>query len=332
VVKSRCEENALKNFLRILGYILSGLVIIILAGPLLIPISPPEGVVPVEQLADPDSLFTDIFSLNFHYKTQGSGDTTLILLHGFGASLYSWREVMPALAEQYTVIAYDRPAFGLTERPTEWEGENPYSRSASISQLGELLTAWSVQGKPILVGNSAGGTVALEYTLEHPDQVAALILVSPAVGGGGGPYSKYRWLLNTPQMQRIGPLLVREIQKTGLQIIDQAWHDPTKQPEDTVPLYTKPLKAEHWDFALWQYSTSSQPSDLPERLDQLDLPVLVITGDDDRIVPTQTTIETAGKIPGAQLVVLPECGHVPQEECPQAFLSAVEVFISQLDQ
>jgi pimeloyl-ACP methyl ester carboxylesterase len=133
-------------------------------------------------------------------------------------------------------------------------------------------------------------------------------------------------------MQRIGPLLVREIQKTGLQIIDQAWHDPTKQPEDTVPLYTKPLKAEHWDFALWQYSTSSQPSDLPERLDQLDLPVLVITGDDDRIVPTQTTIETAGKIPGAQLVVLPECGHVPQEECPQAFLSAVEVFISQLDQ
>ncbi len=322
----------MKKFLRVLGYILLGLILVALVGPFLVPISPPEGVVPVEQLADPDSLFTEISGINIHYKTQGSGAVTLVLLHGFGASQYSWRDVMPTLAERYTVFAYDRLAFGLTERPAEWEGDNPYSRSAAVSQLGALLDTWSVTGELILVGNSAGGTVAIEYTLAHPERVTALVLVSPAVGGGGGPYSRYQWLLRTPQMQRIGPLLVREIQESGLDIIDQAWHDPSTQPADTVPLYTKPLRAENWDVALWQYSTSSQPSDLPERLGEMDLPVLVITGDDDRIVATQSSIDNAGKIPGAELVVLPACGHVPQEECPQAFLAAFEAFISQLGQ
>jgi pimeloyl-ACP methyl ester carboxylesterase len=321
----------MKKALRILGYILLGLVAIALVGPFLVPISAPEGVVPVRQLADPDSLFTEVDGIEFHYKTQGSAEPALVLLHGFGASLYSWREVMPILAEQYTVIAYDRLAFGLTERPTEWQGENPYSRSASVAQLATLLADWEIGDNLILVGNSAGGTVALEYTLAHPERVKALVLVSPAMGGGGGPYSKYTWLLKTPQMQRIGPLLVRQIQQSGLQIIDQAWHDPTKQPADTVPLYTKPLRAEHWDFALWQYSTASQASNLPDRLGELNLPVLVITGDDDRIVPTQNSIDNAAKIPGAALVVLPDCGHVPQEECPQAFLVAMETFINQLE-
>ena len=320
----------MKKALRILGYLLLGLVLVALVGPFLVPVNPPAGVVPVQALADPDSLFTEVDGIDFHYKTQGDGQPGLVLLHGFGASLYSWREVLPPLAGQYTVTAYDRLAFGLTERPTQWQGENPYSRSASVSQLAALLDAWGMDGNLVLVGNSAGGTVALEYTLAHPERVKALVLVSPAVGGGGGPYSKYQWLLKTPQMQRIGPLLVREIQESGLEIIDRAWHDPAKQPADTVPLYTKPLRAEHWDFALWQYSTASQPSDLPERLGELSLPVLVITGDDDRIVPTQSSIENAGKIPGAQLVVLPACGHVPQEECPQDFLAAVETFISQL--
>ncbi|HKJ28470.1 MAG TPA: alpha/beta hydrolase, partial [Anaerolineales bacterium] len=155
-------------------------------------------------------------------------------------------------------------------------------------------------------------------------------LVSPAISGGGR-YSQYAWLFNTPQMQRIGPLLVRSIADSGLDTINQAWHDPTKQPEDTIPLYTKPLRTENWDFALWQYSTASRSSSLPEQLDEFRLPVLVITGDDDRIVPTQSTIENAGKIPGAELVVLPACGHVPQEECPEAFLDAVNNFIQKLD-
>ena len=112
---------------------------IVLIIPLVNPIPPPEGTLPIEQLADPDSSFIQINEVQFHYKNSGSGETALVFLHGFGASLYSWREVMPVFAEDYAVFAYDRPAFGLTERPVTWTGENPYSTQASISQLDSLF-------------------------------------------------------------------------------------------------------------------------------------------------------------------------------------------------
>jgi pimeloyl-ACP methyl ester carboxylesterase len=130
----------------------------------------------------------------------------------------------------------------------------------------------------------------------------------------------------------MGPLLVRRISESGLETIDEAWHDPNKQPIDTIALYTKPLQAVNWDIGLWHYSTSPEVSDLPEKLDQLgDLPILIITGDDDRIVPTENSIALAGKIPGAELIILENCGHVPQEECPQAFLNALNTFLFRLD-
>ena len=56
------------------------------------------------------------------------------------------------------------------------------------------------------------------------------------------------------------------------------------------------------------------------------MPTLVITGDDDRIVPTEESLQLAGEIPGAELAVLPACGHVPQDECPQAFMDAVDAW------
>ncbi len=58
------------------------------------------------------------------------------------------------------------------------------------------------------------------------------------------------------------------------------------------------------------------------------LPVLVITGDDDRIVPTEQSLRLAGELPDADLVVLEACGHVPQEECPEPWLEAVTQFLS----
>jgi pimeloyl-ACP methyl ester carboxylesterase len=319
----------MKKLLKISGITLAVLLLILLVGPFLVPIPPLEDVLPPQELADDDSLFVEINEFDFHYKTAGRGDLTVVMLHGFGASVYSWREVAPVLAENYTTYSYDRPAFGLTERPVEWEGDNPYTLLASVDQLNALLDAWGVE-QVVLMGNSAGGTVALQYTFEHPERVLGLILVDPSFGGGGGGYSKYGWLLNTPQMQRLGPLLVREISKSGLETIDRAWHDPGKQPADTVPLYTKPLQAENWDVGLWLYSTAPSAPSLRERLGELSLPVLVLTGDNDRLIPAENTIAAAGEIPGAELVVLENCGHVPQEECPQAFLEAVLDFLARL--
>ena len=316
------------KFFRTALITISILLFILLIGPFLIPVPPLEGLVPPQELADPDSLFMEIDGIDFHYKTAGSGELAVVMLHGFGASLYSWREVIPDLAENNSVFSYDRPAFGLTERPIDWEGDSPYTLSASVHQLDALLDFWGLD-QAVLIGNSAGGTVALAFTLEHPERVAGLVLVDPALGSSG-PYSRYAWLLNTPQMRHLGPLLVRNISKSGLETIDQAWHDPSKQPADTVDLYTKPLQAENWDLGLWLFTASQDSTSLRKRLGELNLPVLVITGDDDRLIPPDATIAAAGEISSAELVVIENCGHVPQEECPQAFLDALQEFLVSL--
>ena len=85
--------------------------------PFLVPVSALDGLVTETEFADPDSKFIEINDVTVHYKEMGTGETTFILLHGFGASTYSWREVMDDFSQHGRVIAYDRPAFGLTERP-----------------------------------------------------------------------------------------------------------------------------------------------------------------------------------------------------------------------
>ena len=95
--------------------------------------------------------------------------------------------------------------------------------------------------------------------------------------------------------------------------------------------YQKPLQAADWDRALWEMTAASAPSGLPARLAELTLPVLVITGDDDRIVPTEQSVKLANELPNAELVVVPACGHVPQEECPQVVLDAIQTFLAGLE-
>ncbi len=124
--------------------------------------------------------------------------------------------------------------------------------------------------------------------------------------------------------------MVRRIQERGPQLIEQAWHNPSLITPETLELYKKPLQAENWDIALWEMTLASRASGLAERLDEFTLPVLVITGDNDRIVPTANSIRLAGELPGASLVVIPQAGHVPHEERPDLFMQAVDEFLATL--
>ena len=135
----------MKKILRGLGIVLAVILILALIVPFLIPVPPLENTVTVETLTDEDSKFMDVNGVNVHYKTYGEGQKTFILLHGFGASIFSWREVTAPLAEFGTVIAYDRPAFGLTERPLAWEGESPYSQDAQVELVIGLMDALGIE-------------------------------------------------------------------------------------------------------------------------------------------------------------------------------------------
>ena len=305
------------------------LLLLLFFGPFLIPVPALEGTVPPVELADDDSRFVDIDGLDVHYKEQGEGEPALLLLHGFAASVYTWREVMGELGRYGRVVAYDRPAFGLTERPVDALQSTVYASDYQPKLVTRLMDTLGLE-KVILIGNSAGGTVAMQTALAYPERVEALILVDPAVYTGQGMLAPVRLLLNTPQADHVGPLFVRRIQEWGYHFGRNAWHDPQGFTDEVWQAYTRPLQVENWDRALWQFTRSSGAADLVDRLDELTLPVLVITGDDDRIVPTEQSIRLADELPNAELVVIPECGHVPQEECPLAFMDAVDAFIKKL--
>ncbi len=316
----------MKPGLRGLLIALAILLAVLLVGPFLVPVPPLEGTVPPEQLADPDSQFVEVNGITVHYKMAGSGRPALVLLHGFAASTFSWREVIGPMSEWGTVVAFDRPGFGLTERPLQWTGRSPYSPEAQPDLTVGLMDVLGVE-RAVLVGNSAGGTVALLTALTYPERVEALVLVSPAVYVRGMTPTWLRPFLNTPQMRHLGPLLARQIQDWGVDFARSAWHDPEKLTPEIWEGYARLVQVENWDRALWEVMRASHPLGLEKRLGEVRVPVLVITGDDDRIVPTQQSVRLAGEIPGAQLVVIPECGHVPQEECPGPFLEAVEAFL-----
>lgn len=326
--------------LRVIAVILGILALLVVVGPLVVPVPPLEGVVPPQQLAGADSQFVEVDGLQFHVRQAGEGAPAMILLHGFAASTFSWREVMQPLAALGTVVAYDRPSSGLTERPLPghprmaggpgWTGQSPYSPQAQAGQVVELMDKLGIE-RAILVGNSAGGTVATVTALEYPERVQALVLVDAAIYTGGGAPSWIRPLLGTPQLQRIGPLVSRGLMSSGDRLIRLAWHDPSKVTPEVIAGYRLPLQAENWDRGLWQLTVASQDLDLEARLAGVTQPALVITGDDDRIVPTAESIRLAGELPNASLVVLPQCGHVPQEECPGPWLDAVTAFVQGLE-
>lgn len=317
----------MKNrFLKITSSILVALLVLLLIVPFLIPVPPLENTVPAETLTDEDSKFLEVNGLNVHYKSFGSGEPVFILLHGFGASLFSWREVTESLSQFGTVIAYDRPAFGLTERPLEWEGEIPYSQNSQVELVIGLMDALNIE-QATLIGNSAGGTISMLTALKYPERIQSLILVDPAVYAGGGAPAWIRPLFNTPQFDHLGPLVARQLQAQGVTLLQTAFHDPSKITPEIYEGYQKPLQVNDWDKALWELTLASSESRLAEHLNEFDLPVLVITGDDDRIVPTEQSLQLAKEIPGAELAVIPQCGHVPHEECPVEFMQAVTDFL-----
>jgi pimeloyl-ACP methyl ester carboxylesterase len=318
----------MKKAAKVLLIVLASVLLVLLVGPFLVPVPKLPGTRPPEQLADPSGAFVRINGLNVYTKMAGAGEPAFILLHGFGASLFSWREVMGPLSQEVTVIAYDRPAFGLTERPMSWSGTSPYGTQANLDLLAGLMDHFKIQ-KVVLIGNSAGGTLAMQFALAHPERVQALVLVDPAVYESGAP-SWESILGSTPEMQHMGPLIVRSIRSSGIRLLRTAWHDPSRITPAVMAGYTLPLQAENWDQALWDFTLASQPSGLAEHLKDFRVPVLAITGADDRIVPTAETVRLAGELPGARLAVIPDAGHVPQEEQPGAFLQIVDDFLKGL--
>ncbi|XP_050387090.1 uncharacterized protein LOC126803333 [Argentina anserina] len=371
-------------------------------------------------LADPDSCFCEFSGVEIHHKVceaqvkvhesenvlseSKNVGLPMILLHGFGASVFSWSRVMKPLTEAVgsKVLAFDRPAFGLTSRGnsvrqlSSGNGEskpvNPYSMAFSVLATLYFIDFLAAE-KAIIVGHSAGSLVAVESYFEAPERVAALILVAPAIFApiitqkvvkgsqsrtnkqteedgsnsvdNGKPFvqlfkvmskvarfiskaimelvngmtvmlnSLYKKFLSALLRSAFAIMLVRmAINRFGITAVRNAWYDSKKVTDEDISGYTKPLRMKGWDKALVEYtaamltdtSSESKPS-LAKRLCDIKCPVLIVTGDNDRIVPSWNAERLSKAIPGSCLEVIKCCGHLPHEEKVDEFVSVVEKFL-----
>ncbi|CAA6660810.1 unnamed protein product [Spirodela intermedia] len=223
------------------------------------------------------------------------GKVAVVLVHGFGGGVFAWRHVMGVLARLVgcNVVAFDRPGWGLTSRPGE--------------EIGKRRNRVEVKGV-VLVSVSLSRAVVPGFA---------------------------RILLHTSLRKKhmFRPLLRTEI----TQVINRrAWHDATKLTTEVLNVYKAPLYVEGWEEALHEigrlsFSTVLSPQDASSLLESVkDLPVLVVTGADDALVPLKSAQQIASRLVNSRLVAVPGCGHLPHEECPKALLGALSPFISSL--
>lgn len=298
---------------------------LVLVGPLIVPIRPVDGTVDRRALARPDSHFVRAGGLELHYleaHDPGTEDATpVIMLHGYGLNALSFRDTLPIVAQLAPAIAFDRPGFGLTERPAagSWAaGANPYSPSGQAQATLDLMDALDIESA-VLIAHSSGVPAALEVALEHPARVSALVLVGSAVYNVGGG-SRPDWLLNTPHMRRLGPLFMRQLAgQPGTGLMLGNWSDPRLADERAVEAWQLNFRVNDWDKALWEISRASHDVPFLDRLGQITQPALVVSGAADAIVAPAESERLANELGDATFALMDECGHVPHEECPAQF-------------
>ncbi|MGE3528980.1 MAG: alpha/beta fold hydrolase [Methyloceanibacter sp.] len=261
--------------------------------------------------------------VNLYYEEQGKGPPVL-LLHGFGASTYTWRHIVPELAQTHRVIAVDLKGFGQSDKPFD----DRYSVSDQAELLAELIEAKDLRNLTI-VGHSFGGGVALRLALDARlgGRISRLALLDSIAYQQEIPV--FFRLLDVPVVSPVGVRMVPPLVQTrvALQI---AYHDDSKIDPEEVEIYAAPLKTAAGKHAIVQSARQIVPADidtLPQRFKTITLPTLILWCDHDRIVPLEIGIKLRRTLPNSTLRLVEGCGHMPQEEQPQSTLSLLKGFI-----
>ncbi|MEI7694524.1 MAG: alpha/beta hydrolase [Chlorobium sp.] len=278
-----------------------------------------------------DSRFIEVNGFNVYYRIAGNKKTLVVLLHGSFLSIRSWSHVFEQLAESATVITFDRPAFGRTSRPLPSKHNGvSYSPEAQSDLVIALIKKLGFS-KAVLVGNSTGGTLALLTALRYPQHVDGVVLVGAMIYSGYATsevpaFMKPLMKAMTPLFSMLMKVLITKLYDNNIRGF---WHNKERLSDEVLAAFRNDLMVGDWSRAFWELFLETHHLGLESRLKTMPLPSLVVTGEYDLTVKTEESLRLARELPHAELVVVPDCGHLPQEEQPEAFTSTVKKFLQQ---
>ena len=266
--------------------------------------------------------------LRVHYRDEGKPDgQPLVLIHGSNASLHTWEQWVAILGKDYRVISLDLPGHGLT-------GNNPagvYDNASYVSVVDRLLTKLNVD-KAVIGGNSMGGGVSWLYALEHPEKVEALLLVDAS----GQPYAKsgntplgFR-LMRMPVLKEaarfIAPRSIFESSVKTSMSVQSKIDDKLIDRYSELNRYPGNREATMQRFANFKSMTPGTK----ERLAGIKVPVLILWGAEDNLIPVSAAQWFADAMPQARLIIYPAVGHIPMEEIPEKSAADVKAWLEGL--
>ncbi len=262
-------------------------------------------------------------NLRLHYIESGSG-RNVVLIHGNAGNAMDFElGAVDALAARHHVIAIDRPGHGESERPDGLESLDDHARL-----LHAELTALRID-RPVLVGHSWGGSLALAYALAYPSEVSGLVLLAPAAFPDKSEPFFLRIAGKVPVIGEIGAFLGRSVFSKGVlrKDLERAFY-PQAVPEgyfQTVRrswLGRKQLKAYFADEAKLDDSLKK----MTMKYASITVPTTIVTGDQDRIVdPRENAYRLNWAIKGSKLIVLGDTGHEIPQTHPESILDAMGI-------
>jgi len=261
------------------------------------------------------------------YVKLGSGPA-LLLLHGLGCDHRTWLPVIDALSRRYTVIAPDLLGHGESDKPRA-----DYSVGGFANGMRDLLTVLGID-KATVVGHSFGGGVAMQFAYQFPERTERLVLVG---SGGLGPevsaairaitttgFYQVMGLLTLPGVRHVGTAGLRALSRTGIKEFRDfdevaAIYASFQDPASRAAIRHVVRAVVDWQG---QIVTMADRAYLTE-----EMPLCVIWGEDDRVIPASHARHAAEMAPAARIEIIPNAGHFPHKDHPHRFAKIVHEFI-----
>ncbi|HVH74873.1 MAG TPA: acetoin dehydrogenase dihydrolipoyllysine-residue acetyltransferase subunit [Stellaceae bacterium] len=274
--------------------------------------APVEAAAETVESAGPQARLVEAGGRRLNCLELGEGGVPVLLLHGFGADLQGWMFLQPALAEGRRTIALDLPGHGGSQK--ELDGADEASFAADVDRL---LAALDIE-RVHLVGHSMGGGIALTFAAWQPDRVASLTLIASAQLGpeiNAAFIDGFVKAQRRREMQEVLSLLVHDPSQMSRQMVEDVLR---YKRLDGVQAALEEIAAEWFPNGVQRVGNAEVAASLP-------MPVQLIWGREDRIIPVGHAEALAARLP---VHILPETGHLPHMEKAGEVARLVKSFIA----